>query len=275
MFKGTPMNIYAKGFWIRQNKISTKILIIAVQRNPCGTSVCEENLGHQQGSLNYQFWAGSNKQQTYAKFWGISLPFRSAMKFGLMSYKWSPDQATATPRQTNMSPKKGHKRDYFNKKYIFQPSFFRGYVSFQEIMHLDTRKKPDSTFADHRIRGSWMTYVIGDSKVVADIDLLFKWSTRWASPKKNRLHPPQKLSWLPKIAIKTGVPSSKRTWQCKSRGPHLLLVPWSHRNFSLLLICFIPMLWGKIMSFVEWLGQMFWQMKTPPIASMYVTAIYI
>ena len=23
------------------------------------------------------------------------------------------------------------KRDYFNRKYIFQPSFFRGYVSFQ------------------------------------------------------------------------------------------------------------------------------------------------
>ena len=64
-----------QGFLDKTNKISTKILIIAVQRNPWGTSVCEENLGHQQGSLNYQFWAGSNKQRTYAKFWGISLPF--------------------------------------------------------------------------------------------------------------------------------------------------------------------------------------------------------
>ena len=34
-----------------------------------------------------------------------------------------------TPRRTNMFPLK---RDYFNRKYIFQPSFFRGYVSFQE-----------------------------------------------------------------------------------------------------------------------------------------------
>ena len=33
-----------------------------------------------------------------------------------------------TPRKTNMFPLK---RDYFNRKYIFQPSFFRGYVSFQ------------------------------------------------------------------------------------------------------------------------------------------------
>ena len=37
------------------------------------------------------------------------------------------DQET-TPQKTNESPLK---RDDFNRKYIFQPSFFRGYVSFQ------------------------------------------------------------------------------------------------------------------------------------------------
>ena len=34
--------------------------------------------------------------------------------------------------ETNMSPK----RDYFNRKYIFQPSTFRGYVSFWECRYL-------------------------------------------------------------------------------------------------------------------------------------------
>ena len=34
------------------------------------------------------------------------------------------------PRKTNMSPKK----DYLNRKCIFQPSLFRGYVSFQRGM---------------------------------------------------------------------------------------------------------------------------------------------
>ena len=33
-----------------------------------------------------------------------------------------------TPRKINHVPQK---RNYFNRKYIFQPSFFRGYVSFQ------------------------------------------------------------------------------------------------------------------------------------------------
>ena len=27
------------------------------------------------------------------------------------------------------------KKDYFNRKYIFQPSFCRGYVSFQGVIH--------------------------------------------------------------------------------------------------------------------------------------------
>ena len=35
----------------------------------------------------------------------------------------------ANTGESNMSPKKGLL--YFNRKYIFQPSFFRGYVSFQ------------------------------------------------------------------------------------------------------------------------------------------------
>ena len=35
---------------------------------------------------------------------------------------------TLTTQKTNICPPK---RDYTNRKYIFQPSFFRGYVSFQ------------------------------------------------------------------------------------------------------------------------------------------------
>ena len=37
------------------------------------------------------------------------------------------------------------KRDYFNRKYIFQPSFFRGYVSFQEMCYLFLTKRLDKT----------------------------------------------------------------------------------------------------------------------------------
>ena len=50
----------------------------------------------------------------------------------------------------------------------------------------------DSTFADHRIRGSWMTYVIGDSKVVADIDLLFKVIYKMGKPPKKTGYTPAK-----------------------------------------------------------------------------------
>ena len=39
-----------------------------------------------------------------------------------------PKKKNYTLPKTNMSPK----RDYFNRKYIFQPSIFRGHVSFQE-----------------------------------------------------------------------------------------------------------------------------------------------
>ena len=42
------------------------------------------------------------------------------------------DLLNTTPRKTNECPVK---RDYFNRKYIFQPSFFRGYVSFQGCMY--------------------------------------------------------------------------------------------------------------------------------------------
>ena len=34
------------------------------------------------------------------------------------------------------------KRDYFNRKYIFQPSFFRGYVNFQGGNLLVFKKEP-------------------------------------------------------------------------------------------------------------------------------------
>ena len=46
----------------------------------------------------------------------------------LQPYSPEDERLEHAPRKINECPLK---RDYFNRKYIFQPSFFRGYVSFQ------------------------------------------------------------------------------------------------------------------------------------------------
>ena len=53
-------------------------------------------------------------------------PFNRDNLMGNLGNYWVP-----IPLKKHHVGKLTLKRDYFNRKYIFQPSFFRGYVSFQ------------------------------------------------------------------------------------------------------------------------------------------------
>ena len=89
--------------------------------------------------------------ETQKKLWscsGFDFPFpiggcsfhfqvaRNVARFeGLFSKGWTESRMNNWDGESKIyTPENWHvpkKRDYFNRKYIFQPSFFRGYVSFQ------------------------------------------------------------------------------------------------------------------------------------------------